>query len=223
MKKMSLLLVGFALVGAGCFDTFESNLTDLWGYCLGDTPWGSCITSNGVDPAILGTWRLEEQTLATPAGTVTNKFHGRTTTFKVESFDLEDLDDEGDVISTTTVADLVFVEDWSSEVEDTGVCTVTGTSGGSWNISHGLNLDMAPPSDIYELEILTDPVNPSVSCESGGEVSTSNVATTPMGVGPGSYPTPEGLSSSTYTYVISGGQLVIMSEGTVSSTYVFSR
>lgn len=217
LRPASIGLFALILIGAGCGDSSAG----LYGYCVAQTPWGSCIDHQGIDPALLGAWHLESQTVITPAGTVTNPFAGRTLTFKLESITLID-----DVTGAqSTVADLQYFEDWSSESSpNASGCTVSGSSGGTW-ITHGaLDLDTEPPTPYYELEIVTDPSNPTITCESGGTAVRSNVASTPLGVGPGSVLVSGGFAESQYSYTIASGVLIITNdESSITNTFVFRR
>ena len=115
------------------------------------------IDQNGIDEALLGPWVLQSQTVSTGDGTVTNPFSGRVTSFSVGTFDLED-----DLGNVTTVADLQFSENYSSEsADDADGCTVSGTSGGSWSVVTTTNFDDPTYPLIYELEVYTNPTNPT--------------------------------------------------------------
>ena len=87
-RPVSVGLFSLVLIGAGCSSVDLSG--DLYGTCIQETPWGSCIDQNGIDDGLLGIWRLESQTLTTPQGTIVNPFSGRTLEFKLESFTLVD-------------------------------------------------------------------------------------------------------------------------------------
>src|SRR3989338_8920853 len=177
LRPFSFGLLALAFIGAGC------SSGGLYGTCVQETLWGSCIDHQGIDPALLGIWHLESQTLDTPPGTITNPFAGRTLEFKLESFTLID------------------------------------------DITRGaVNFDTNPPTPYYELEINTDPSNPSVVCEGADEPVKSNAASTPLGVGPGSVPQPDGFAQSHYSYSISGGTLTITNDDSIIiNTYVFQR
>src|SRR3989338_1914645 len=215
LRPFSFGLLALAFIGAGC------SSGGLYGTCVQETLWGSCIDHQGIDPALLGIWHLESQTLDTPPGTITNPFAGRTLEFKLESFTLID-DITGE---ETEVADLQYFENWASEVSvNAPGCLVSGTSGGTWNTLGAVNFDTNPPTPYYELEINTDPSNPSVVCEGADEPVKSNAASTPLGVGPGSVPQPDGFAQSHYSYSISGGTLTITNDDSIIiNTYVFQR
>ncbi len=213
---VSIGLLSLVLIGAGC-----SSSGDLYGTCVQETPWGSCIDHQGIDPALLGIWHLESQTLDTPAGAITNPFAGRTLEFKTEETIL--IDDVTEAESA--VVDLQYFENWSSEsAEDAEGCVVSGSSGGTWRTRGALDLDTDPPTPYYEIEIVTDPSNPTVTCESGGNTVRSNAASTPLGVGPGSVLLSGGLAESQYAYTVAGGVLTITNdESAIVNTFVFRR
>lgn len=222
LRPVSIGFLSLAFLGAGCSFSGPSSSPsgDAYGYCMAQTPWGSCIDNNGIDPALLGAWRLESQTLTTPQGTVVNPFAGRVLTFTADTITL--VDDVTGVPST--VADLQYFEDWASESSpNASGCTLSGTSGGTWHARGALDLDTNPPTPYYELEITTDPSNPTVTCESGGTAVRSNAASTPLGVGPGSVYT-SGLAESQYAYTIADGTLVITKDASgLTNTFVFRR
>lgn len=226
MSYWTAAFMALVLLGAGCFvdDPSFENLEQ----CTEETPWGSCIDINGADWALIGTWELQSQVVATSEGTVTNPAFGRTTRFEIGTFTVTD--DLGNPLSEE--ADLTFSEDYSTEQFPGNTdCTVTGGFGGGWNVSSDINLDHDPanpstgPATIYNLEITTDPTNPQVVCEGEDGASVrSNAATTPLGVGLGSYPVSGGFARLNYTYTVSGTTLVIVKqEGSLTNTYTYQR
>lgn len=219
LRPVSIGFLALALIGAGC-------TTGPLGYCAEETPWGSCIDEDGFDDALLGSWRLQSQTVVIPGQpVVVNPFSGRTTTFSIEDIELEgETEDDPSIIVYTGQ----YSENWSSETA--GDCTVEGFSGGTWEVDSVLDLDADVEPDephplIYELAIIADPSNPVVTCGPDEDINSSN-ASTPLGVGPGSVPLPDNFAKLTYEYTVdpAGSVLVLVGgTGSITNTYVFTR
>lgn len=169
--KLGALALAFMLVGAGCADTLSLN------NCVHTTLWGSCVTEDGADTAILGTWTLQSQQVVTPTGTIENPFNGRTITF------------------TENGTFNAYAEDWSPELVENEVttpsdgtvsnrCETEGNKGGSWAAVVG---EAFGDNNIMELWVVpTTGDGPVVTCEADNsmiEVTSTN-ASTPLGVGP---------------------------------------
>ena len=220
---MKILLTSFGLMaclvlaGAGCLDL--DGLPDD-SFCWKVTPWDSCIDQYGIDNALLGSWTLQEQTVASPAGTVTNPFAGRILTFVVGEIEIEDFD-TGEVIEV--LPDPTYAENFTTETA--GDCTASGYSGGNWKTGTSVDLN-APGNSLWELSIVTDPMNPVVTCESGGSSAYSNAASTPLGVGPGSHVVNGGYAKATYQYSIDPSHSSLMittGVGGITNTFIFTR
>ncbi len=175
--------------------------------CIALTTHDTCII-DGIDSALLGSWKLIEQSISSPAGSITNPFAGRTLTF----------------LGTSN-----YTEDYSTEETDdqtaagiTSSCEVLGVLGGAWEADAYSDLDLDPPIVINVLHITPDGGSPSVKCQATGEPVYSNQASTPLGVGPSTGDYVE------YTYTLNEELtfLTIIQENPYASTtnvYTFSK
>ena len=184
MKYLSftIALGALVLLGAGCGSQIA---------CHYETPWDSCVDSDGIDEALLGTWTLKGQAVQAPNGHVLdNPFTGRTLTFGHAMVDVED--DHGNFISTNVGS---YVEDYSTErVDDqtaegvTSSCDVLGTLAGQWRTDFvPVPVDPNDPNTAYEIEWVLQVTpgggTPTVKCQADGTPVKSNQASTPLGVG----------------------------------------
>lgn len=183
--KLSVLAFCLVLVGSGCW----GDDLALVGDCVAETPWGSCIDENGLDYALLGTWTLEDQTVSSPAGSITNPFNGRSLTFGAGTIDTTDT--LGNIISITHGT---FFEDWGPEEIDpvsvstpdgdiSSECDILGGAGGNWTAIADVNLDDPSLPDIISLQIVPDGGGAQVKCKATGIEIESNRASTPLGLG----------------------------------------
>jgi hypothetical protein len=193
MQKFYAVLTILALVvlgGAGCEQVTA---------CRYETEWNSCVDTDGVDEALLGSWTLKGQTVSTANGDITNPFKGRTLTFIKDSIVMTD-----ELGNDTVIKHGTYMEDWSSESASdksmsgvTSGCDVLGTAGGNWNATYELDpatVNNAQASVVYKLQITPDGGTPKVTCQATGVAINSNLASTPLGVGPTS-------SNATTTFV----------------------
>lgn len=236
--KLSVISFGLFFL-AGC--SSAPSTPSLIGSCLITTPWGSCIDENGIDSGLLGVWQLTDQTLNTPAGTITNPYYGRTLTFTIESIDVPDPTDP-----SATITDVygMYTEKWGAETgtgdkevatpsEGTAAseCTVTGVVDGTWSTWSGLNFDNPNPDGSFpvfnELEIAPNGEDqPQVVCSGGGVDVGASAGTTSLGTGPGTFVVPGGGVVYTYTISPTEGTLILVNENpysNVTNTLTFKR
>lgn len=179
MKKF-LFLVFFVIIFSGCVTSTTTTTSpttspattattdDTVNHCILLTSHNSCI-EGGVDEALLGSWQLKDQSISSPAGSITNPFSGRTLTFT----------------DTKT-----YTEDYSTEsVEDqtmTGItshCDVLGILNGTWSADTYSDLNVSPAVIVNSLYIIPNGGTPTVKCQATGEAISSNQASTPLGIG----------------------------------------
>lgn len=235
ITKLSAISLGLIFL-AGC-----SSNSSLSGMCLITTPWGSCIDENGIDSGLLGVWQLTDQTLTTPAGTITNPYHGRTLTFKIESIDVPDPTDPD---LTITEIFGMYIEQWAPETSTgdkdvttpsegiaTSECTVTGATDGIWSTWSGSDFDNPNPDGSYpvlnELEIAPNSEGgPQVVCSAGGVDVSATAGTTPLGTGPGTFAVAGGGVIYTYTIAPAEAALILVNinpYSNVTNTLTFKR
>ena len=186
-------------------DTTTEEVVDVG--CIALTTHDTCII-DGIDSALLGSWKLLEQSVSSSAGSITNPFAGRTLTF----------------LGTSN-----YTEDYSTEETDdvsaegiTSSCEVLGVLGGSWEADAYADLDIDPPVVVNILHIIPNGGSPSVKCQATGEPVYSNQASTPLGVG---FSTGDYVE---YTYTLNEELtfLTIIQENPYASTtnvYTFSK
>ncbi len=219
MKKTILLLLvaPIILLGAGCATVATG--------CSLQTTHGSCI-EEGIDSALLGTWRLDEQTIASSAGTFIHPYSGRHLSFSINLEEL--LDGDGNASGHfETVGS--FVDEYATETDGgftvLGVsngCVVSGATGGDWSadaemVSSDPTDPSAPFMAVNQLTVISNAVysQPKITCPAGAG---SNKPSTPLGE---SAPGP-------YQYTISGnGALLTITQSNpfanTTITYQFSK
>lgn len=158
----------------------------------------SSIISGGVDDTdvgigdeLLGTWILESEHLETSAGVIDYPFSGRSLTFKEDNTYIEDYSTEG--TDDITAAGI------------TSHCDVLGNLTGSYDVEYIFYADPEPGFIINELHIIPNGEKPTVSCQATGEAVNSNLASIPLGIGPGTDD-----SYVNYTYELNDGNTVLI-------------
>ena len=171
MKKYLLLSLVLILILTGCETTsvdipIESDVIEA--------PNNEENVAN--ENELLGTWKLQSQTMNTPAGIVVHPFSGRTLTFKEDGTYIEDYSTESveDVISNTPT------------ISVTSHCEVSGITTGSYTTEDVAILDTDPMTFVSKLYIISNKEKPTVTCETstGGIPQISKIASTPLGIGP---------------------------------------
>jgi len=201
MKKNILLLLvaPIVLLGAGC--------TSVATGCGLPTTHGSCI-EEGIDPALVGTWRLDEESIGSSAGTFIHPYSGRLLSFSTNLEEL--LDGDGNASGHfETIGS--FVDEYATENDGgftvMGVsngCVVSGAVGGDWSaetemVSSDPTDPSAPLVAVNQLTAISNAVysQPKITC--------------PMGAGSNKPSTPLGESSpGPYQYTISGDGTLLM-------------
>ena len=186
--KLGALAIGVILLGAGCS---TGPLAD----CYAETPWGSCIDSNGIDEALLGTWTLQSVNI----NGLTHPFNGRNTIFQV------------DTLGNATYGS--YWEDWAPELKHNGAagipneCDSIGVGAGSFRTEVDVDLDNYDPNNppatpvIGTLKIYPSGSDVTMRCEATGiEIEVSG-NTPPLGTGPAKFDSHG--AHMPYTYVVS--------------------
>ncbi|MDA1038169.1 MAG: hypothetical protein O2877_00595 [bacterium] len=177
MKYSLFLFSALIFLGAGCSVLDQAA-------CIGTTPWGSCVTEDGMDQALLGNWILDEQTISKNGQTVGNPFHGRKLSIVTS------------VAPEGSVQDVVgrFQEDFSSEIGGSGsvagvtsTCTSSGGNQGTIiigvNTSTPLVANSIIPSSALTLFITSEGSTNEVECSAGGSTFSSNNSSIALGEG----------------------------------------